>query len=585
MQTDPPFLEHADQPRDWPRDPARRRHGLATLAWLGGSLGLGGLVACAHTPVAPVSPVAPVAPPPPPTTDSQARPLQLPEPANPALPSVVLIGDSTVRNGRDDGQGLGAAGQWGWGHVLARLLDTSQVNVVNRAIGGLSSRTYLTGGHWERTRAFVKRGDLVLIQFGHNDGSPVNDDQRARGTLRGTGPEQQEIDNLLTGRRETVSTYGAYLRGYIAACRDLGARPVLCSPVPRKRWDEAGRLLRGGASHAGWAAAVAREQGVPLIDLDTLVADRYDAMGPAVVDMLFPRLPVGERVHTNWAGATLNARIVREQLGALGLLTLSMLGAAPRAAPTSAVAARGPALDPRLPTLFLVGDSTVRSNGQPSPSTQVPQWGWGERLAPWIEPGKLQLANHAMAGRSTRTYLREGRWDAVLAQLKPGDVVLIQFGHNDGARVGDPAGKQRGSLPGIGPEQAEERMPDGSRETVLSFGAHLRRYLRSALDAGAVPVVLSPVPHKDRWQTGRDFEDMATWGQAVAQREGALYIDLTMLVTEAYRGLGEPAVAALFADERTHTNDAGATLNAASVARGLRQLPQQLLAPLIRESL
>ncbi len=552
------------------------------LAWLGSSMGLGGLVACAHRPAASS---APAAPPTPPTTDHQARPLQLPEPANPALPSVVLIGDSTVRNGRDDGQGLGAAGQWGWGHVLERLLDRSHINIVNRAIGGLSSRTYLTGGHWERTRASIRRGDLVLIQFGHNDSSPVNDDQRARGTLRGIGPEQQEIDNLLTGRRETVSTYGAYLRGYVAACRALGARPVLCSPVPRKRWDDQGRLLRGGASYAGWAAAVAREQGVPLIDLDTLVADRYDALGPAVVDMLFPRLPAGERVHTNWAGAALTAHLVREQLGALGLLPPPALGAgtAARAAPAPMV--RSPALDPRLPTLFLVGDSTVRSNGQPSPSTQVPQWGWGERLAPWIEPGKLQLANHAMAGRSTRTYLREGRWDAVLAQLKPGDVVLIQFGHNDGARVGDPAGKQRGTLPGIGPEQVEEQMPDGSRETVLSFGATLSRYLRSALDAGAVPVVLSPVPHRDRWQTGRDFEDLATWGQAVAQREGALFIDLTLLVTEAYRGLGERAVAALFADERTHTNDAGAVLNAACVARGLRRLPQALLAPLVRESL
>jgi lysophospholipase L1-like esterase len=568
-----------DLPPGRPSDSARRRHGLATLAWLGGTGGVGWLSGCAQAPVLPVSP------PPPPTTDSQARPLQLPEPANPVLRSVVLIGDSTVRNGRDDGQGLGAAGQWGWGHVLARLLDGTQANVVNRAIGGLSSRTYLTGGHWERTRAFVKRGDLVLIQFGHNDGSPVNDDQRARGTLRGTGPEQQEIDNLLTGRRETVSTYGAYLRGYIAECRALGARPVLCSPVPRKRWDEQGRILRGGASHAGWAAAVAREQGVPLIDLDSLVDEPSAALGPAAVGMFFPLLPVGERVHTNWAGAALTAQIVRDQLALAGHLSPSALGAGPAAAPAPAQATRGAALDPRLPTLFLVGDSTVRSTGQPSPSTQVPQWGWGERLASWLEPGKLQLANHAMAGRSTRTFLREGRWDAVLAQLKPGDVVLIQFGHNDGARVGDPAGKQRGTLPGTGPEQAEELMPDGSRETVLSFGATLARYLRSALDAGAVPVVLSPVPHKDRWQTGRDFEALSAWGRHIAQREGALFIDLTQVVTEAYRGLGERAVAALFADERTHTNDAGARRNAACVANGLRQLPQALLAPLIRDSL
>ena len=75
---------------------------------------------------------------------------RMPEPADPKLPSLILIGDSTMRNGRDDGQGKGAEGQWGWGHTIVDLFDPAKVNVVNRAVGGLSSRTYLTMGHWER---------------------------------------------------------------------------------------------------------------------------------------------------------------------------------------------------------------------------------------------------------------------------------------------------------------------------------------------------------------------------------------------------------------------------------------------------
>ncbi|MBI5257812.1 MAG: rhamnogalacturonan acetylesterase [Burkholderiales bacterium] len=549
----------------------RRRDCLATLATLLGPLPwLGG---CANTDPAPPSVPPSATPPAPPTTDPRTPPLVLPEPADATLPSLLLIGDSTVRNGRDDGQGLGPVGQWGWGHVLARLLDSRRINVVNRAIGGLSSRTYRSGGHWARTCGFIRRGDVVLIQFGHNDGSPVNDDQRARGTLRGTGPEQQVIDNRLTGQRETVLSYGAYLRDYIAECRALGATPVLCTPVPRKRRDAQGRTLRGTDSHAGWAASVAREQGVALIDLDALAAERYDALGPTVVDMLFPRTTPEERVHTNWAGAALNARLVLAELQRQQLLPpAAFLPAAPAGPATPGRAV----LNPHQPTLFLVGDSTVRTGGVNG------QWGWGERLTERLDTQQLQLANHAMAGRSSRSFLREGRWDAVRAQLKPGDVVLIQFGHNDGARVGDPAGKQRGALPGIGPELADEALPDGSRETVRSFGAYLTRYLRDSLDAGAVPVVLSPVPHKDRWAGERDFEHIAAWGRAVAQREGALFIDLTLIVTEAYRALGAAAVEALFADARTHTNDAGARLNAACVARGLRALPQALLAPFVR---
>jgi lysophospholipase L1-like esterase len=543
------------------------------LSALGALLALPLLEGCAQ----PATPPAPV------LTDPRTPPLNLPEPADAALPSLLLIGDSTVRNGRDDGQGLGALGQWGWGHVLARLLDPTRVNVVNRAIGGLSSRTYRSAGHWERTRAFIRPGDRVLIQFGHNDASAVNDNSRARGTLRGIGPEQQTIDNLLTGQRETVYSYGAYLRAYIAEIRAAGATPVLCSPIPRKRFDAEGRTLRGRDRHAGWAQAVAAAQGVAFIDLDLLVAERYDALGPAVVDQLFPRTAPEERVHTNWAGAALNAHQVRDALRRLALLpdaaflpALPALTAAPAAPATPGPTNTAEALDPRRPALFLVGDSTVRSNGQNG------NWGWGEFLGPLLDGERLQLRNHAMGGRSTRTFLREGRWAAVQRQLRPGDTLLIQFGHNDVGRVGDPAAKQRGVLPGLGPQTAQEVLPDGRTETVYSFGVYLRRYVREALAAGAVPVILAPVPHKDRWQQGRDFADFADWGRQVAAEEGALFIDLTLRVTERYRQLGAAQVEALFADARTHTNEAGARLNAACVAEALHALPQAWLTPWLR---
>ena len=72
-------------------------------------------------------------------TDPRNAQVVLPEPANRNLPSLILIGDSTVRNGKDDGQGKGAAGQWGWGNPLATMFDAAKINVVNRAIGGLAA--------------------------------------------------------------------------------------------------------------------------------------------------------------------------------------------------------------------------------------------------------------------------------------------------------------------------------------------------------------------------------------------------------------------------------------------------------------
>ena len=305
-------------------------------------------------------------------TDPARAQVTLPVPANPALPSLILVGDSTVRNGRDDGQGKGAAGQWGWGNPIATWFDPAKVNVVNRAVGGLSSRTYVTSGHWERTLAFVKRGDIVVMQFGHNDASAVNDTSRARGTLRGTGDETEAIDNLLTHRHEVVHTYGWYLRKYVADIRAKGATPVICSPIPHKQWDAQGRTKRDRDTYGGWAAAVAREQGVGFIDLNDEVAQRYDALGHDAVMQLFPQTMPDEHTHTNWAGAVLNAQVVAAGLKALG---------DPRIAawmkPQPPVSLQPPVReddrpvvdaasvrdeaprDPALPTWFHVGDSPV----------------------------------------------------------------------------------------------------------------------------------------------------------------------------------------------------------------------------------
>ncbi len=234
--------------------------------------------------------------------------LNLPEPANPALPSIVLIGDSTVRNGGGDGAG----GQWGWGDALPAFVDTAKFNVVNRAIGGLSSRTFTTQGHWDRAKTLLRKGDFLLIQFGHNDASPLNDERRARGTIRGTGEETEAIDNLITKRHEIVHSYGWYLRSYIREAKALGVTPIVCSPVPRKKWDGAKVIRSTLDGYAAWAKQVAAEEGVGFIDLNDLVAGRYESFGIEMVEQLF----ADENTHTSLAGAVLNASVVGQQLRA-----------------------------------------------------------------------------------------------------------------------------------------------------------------------------------------------------------------------------------------------------------------------------
>ncbi|MEO7578726.1 MAG: rhamnogalacturonan acetylesterase [Massilia sp.] len=497
----------------------------------------------------------------------------LPEPANPKLPSLILIGDSTVRNGQDDGQKKGADGQWGWGNPIAAYFDPTKVNVVNRAVGGLSSRTYLTSGQWERALAFVKAGDVVVMQFGHNDGGAINDPSRARATIKGVGEQTEEIDNVLTKKHETVHSYGWYLRKFISDTKAKGAIPVVCSPIPRKMWDAAtGKVPRSKGDYAGWAEQVAQQENVGFIDLNELAAAKYDEMGHDAVLKMFPAGE--ERVHTNMAGAELNAQIVVQGIRRLKTNPLNKLLSAKGLAleddrpvvDASKVKNEAP-LNAKLPTFFVVGDSTVKSGGMNG------MFGWGERIAPFFDASKINVVNHAIGGRSSRTFYNEGRWTKVLEQIKPGDTVIIQFGHNDGARVGDPAGKNRGSVPGIGPETVEEARADGSKEQVHTFGWYMAEYVKTAKAKGARVILVSPIPHKDKWESGRDFSTFAQWDEEVAKANGAQYFDLTMLVSDAYRKLGAAKVDTFFADPRTHTNTVGAEFNAERVVGGLKGLP------------
>jgi lysophospholipase L1-like esterase len=517
------------------------------------------LAGCAHTPAV--------------TTDPRPdQKLALPEPARPDLPSLFLIGDSTVRNGRDDGQNKGAEGQWGWGNPIAALFDTTRINVVNRAVGGLSSRTYLTSGRWESTLALMKRGDFVIMQFGHNDGGAINDTLRARATLPGTGAQTEEIDNLITKKHEVVHTYGWYLRKFILEARARGVTAIVASPVPRKRWDGEGKIGRSKGSHAGWAAEVARQERAGFIDLNEMVAAKYDALGREAVMTMFPRVTPDESIHTNLAGATLNAHMVAAGLKAHPLGAFLRPADDARPVVDAAKVPDEAVRDPKLPTLFLVGDSTVKSGGQNG------AYGWGERIAPYFDTAKLNVVNRAIGGRSSRTYYTEGRWDRLAAQLKKGDFVVIQFGHNDGGRIGDPGNKNRASAPGIGAATVEDTRPDGSKEQVHSFGWYMARYVADARARGATVILCSPVPHRDKWERERDFASFAEWDAQVAQAGGAHFIDLTLLVADAYRKAGAPVVNGLFSDARTHTNDAGARFNAARVVDGLKALPGNPLA-------
>ena len=220
-------------------------------------------------------------------------------------PVFYIIGDSTVKNG----DGTGKQGLWGWGDFIAPYFDTTKISIRNHAIGGRSSRTFTTEGRWDKVLATLKKGDYVIMQFGHNDSGPLDDTARARGTIKGIGNESKETYNPIMKKQEVVYTYGYYMRKYIRDAKAKGAIAIVCSPIPRNDWRE-GKVLRSKDSYAGWAEQIAKEEGAYFIDLNDLVATKYEALGQEAVKPFFP----GDHTHTDINGAKLNAQIVMEEL-------------------------------------------------------------------------------------------------------------------------------------------------------------------------------------------------------------------------------------------------------------------------------
>jgi lysophospholipase L1-like esterase len=225
-------------------------------------------------------------------------------PANPKLRTIFVVGDSTASNNADGGLG--------WGDPFVSYFDPSKVNVLNRARAGRSSRTFITEGLWDKVLSEMKRDDFVLIQFGHNDAGAVNDDRRARGSLRGIGEETQEIDNLLTKKHEVVHTYGWYLRKMTSDAKAKGAVPIVLSLTVRNIWKD-GLVERGSGNFVQWAAEVAQSHNVVFVDVTKLIADRYEQLGEEKVKELFAT----DHTHTNPAGAELNASLIVAGLKAL----------------------------------------------------------------------------------------------------------------------------------------------------------------------------------------------------------------------------------------------------------------------------
>jgi len=257
--------------------------------------------------------------------------------------------------------------------------------------------------------------------------------------------------------------------------------------------------------------------------------------------------------------------------------TSSQPSTAPLPTPAQTSAAPVVPLDPALPTVFIVGDSTARNQAD---------LGWGDHVAHFFSTNRINVANRAVAGRSSRTYIDEGRWDQVLAAMKPGDFVLIQMGHNDGGALDGP--KARGSLKGLGDETKGVTLTDGRTVTVHTYGWYIRKYIADTRAHHATPILLT-LTVRNIWTNDADGKphierDMgydADLRQLAADQQVPL-VDIGKVEADRLEILGQEKTALLFPIDHTHTSANGAELVAECVVQALRDAHSALaeyLAP------
>jgi lysophospholipase L1-like esterase len=183
------------------------------------------------------------------------------------VPKLYLVGDSTMSDKRVDPP----FPERGWGQLLPIYLRNPG-KVVNHALNGRSSKSFIAEGKWAEVVAALKPNDWVIIQFGHND-------EKVNSPKRYTEPHTTFADNL---------------RQMVADVRSAGANPILATPIARRRFSPEGKLIGTHGEYPAATRKVATEQNVPLLELNDLSEKLVIAYGVEASKQLYLHISPGQ---------------------------------------------------------------------------------------------------------------------------------------------------------------------------------------------------------------------------------------------------------------------------------------------------
>lgn len=535
-------------------------------------------------------------------------------------PVIFLVGNSTMRTGT---RGNGENGQWGWGYIEHKYYNENKVTVENHALGGTSPRTfYKNPTLWKRTLSGVRKGDFVFLELGHNDNGPI-DTIRARSSYRPEGKlslshDSTIIFNKMTQCKDTVYTFGGYIRRFVNETRAQGGIPVLFTLTPRNaREKDSDKIQRKLTDFTPAIFSLGQEMKVPVVDLNDISATKLERFSKWKVDYHFYL----DKIHTSAYGARLNAEsaaqgierltlddsydayerarleelktyLLKEKLYRQDSLENKFMSLEPNnydkdgyVIPKSKTAEE----KKQKTRVFLCGDSTGKNKDKELDG----MWGWGSQGYTIFDESKCTFINAARAGRSLRTYHLEGLWHEVYTVLRPGDYVLIQFGHNDIGPINSK--KERGEIACAKDTSHVYRMEStGKYKIIYSFGWYLRKMIDDCKEKGAIPIILSFTP-RNSWHEGdgkvhgnfypvkeklnreyierRNDNYIPQWCSEIAKETNVEFVDVLNITADwmdKYCGMAAVAVG-YYNHDHTHCSLKGARVNAGSVAKGLKK--------------
>lgn len=216
----------------------------------------------------------------------------------------------------------------------------------------------------------------------------------------------------------------------------------------------------------------------------------------------------------------------------------------------------------QMRTIFIIGDSTASNYTE----DRFPRTGWGQVLQNFFDKNKIIVKNRALSGRSSKSFYDEKAWENVLKELKEGDYLFIQFGHND------------------------EKKEDASRytEPFTTFKQYLKIYIDGARSKGAIPVLLTPI-HRNKWKNGKledTHKDYLIAIRELAKEQNTLFIDLAEKTKILFESLGEDKMNEIFLilpkgqyknypdgiTDNTHLQEKGAIKIASLVVESIKEL-------------